>query len=253
MPRANRHFIPGLIYHITNRCHKKEYLLRYVRDKKRWMHWLLRAKIYYGLTILGYTIMSNHIHLLVHDDGRRDVIPSSLSLVESRVAQEYNQRKARPGAYWGDRYQATAVESGRHFLNCLIYIDLNMVRAGVVDHPRNWRFCDYHEILKQKQRYTLINMDRLLELVDIKSREEFWDFYTDLIDRSLAQGSFLRRDSKWTEAIAVGSRVYVKGVHKKLGITSSRTKIIEIDQGFVLREDNKPYTCGFTPKSTFLR
>jgi putative transposase len=197
--------------------------------------------------------LSNHIHLLVHDDGRRDIIPSSLSLVESRVAQEYNQRKARPGAYWGDRYQATAVESGRHFLNCLIYIDLNMVRAGVVDHPCHWPFCGFYELRKQKQRYTLINMDRLLELVDIKSREEFWDFYTDLINRSLAQGSFLRRDSKWTEAIAVGSRVYVEGVHKKLGITSARTKITEIDQGFVLREAHKPYTCGFTPKSTFLR
>jgi putative transposase len=206
----------------------------------------------YGLTILGYTIMSNHIHLLVIEEGRRDVIPDSLALAESRVAQEFNQRKSRAGAFWGDRYQATAVESGGHLLNCLIYVDLNSVRAGIVDHPHNWRFCGYHEILKHKQRYTLINMDRLLELVDIKSREEFWYFYTDLIDKSIAQGS-LNRDSKWTEAIAVGSEGFVEGVYTRLGLKSSRAKIIEADQGFVLREIKKPYELGLTPKSTFLR
>jgi len=240
MPRANRHLIPGLIYHITNRCHKREYLLRFARDKERWLHWLLRAKSCYGLTILGYTVMSNHIHLLVIEEGRSDVIPDSMGLAESRVGQEFNQRKERAGAFWGDRYQATAVESGRHFLNCLSYIDLNSVRAKIVDHPRNWRFCGYHEILKIKQRYTLINMMRLLELLEIKSREEFWSFYADLIDQSIAHGS-LERESKWTEAIAVGSKGFVEGIHKKVGLKSTRVKIIETDQGFMLREMKNPY------------
>ena len=253
MPRANRHFIPGLIYHITNRCHKREFLLRYVRDKRRWLYWLYQVKKTYGLCILGYTIMNNHIHLLVHDDGRHGVISRSLSLVESRVAQEYNQRKARCGAFWGDRYQATAVESGRHFLNCLIYIDLNMVRAGIVDHPSHWPFCSFYELQRQKQRYTIIDTKRLLKLMYLNSREEFWDFYSGLVDSSIAQGSFLHRDSKWTEAIAVGSRAYVKGVHKKLEITSTRTKLIETEQGYVLREIKKPYNCGFGPKSEYAR
>jgi len=51
------------------------------------------------------------------------------------MAQESNERKGRKGAYWEDRYHATAIETGEHLLRCLVYVDLNMVRAGVVKHP----------------------------------------------------------------------------------------------------------------------
>jgi len=57
-------------------------------------------------------VTSNHVHLLAVDDGDRDVIPNSMQLVAGRTGQEFNQRKGRKGAYWEDRYHATAVESG---------------------------------------------------------------------------------------------------------------------------------------------
>ena len=50
---------------------------------------------------------SNHIHLLVVDDGDRDAIPKAIQLVAGRTGQKYNQRKERKGAYWEDRYHAT--------------------------------------------------------------------------------------------------------------------------------------------------
>ena len=80
-------------------------------------------------------VTSNHVHLLLADDGDRMSIPRSIQLVAGRTGQEYNQRKGRKGAFWQDRYHATAVETGRHFLQCLVYIDLNMLRAGVIEHP----------------------------------------------------------------------------------------------------------------------
>ena len=40
MPRANRYFLPGHVWHITHRCHKKEFLLKFAKDRKRWLHWL---------------------------------------------------------------------------------------------------------------------------------------------------------------------------------------------------------------------
>ena len=64
MARANRHHIPGQVWHITHRCHKKEFLLKFARDRKRWIQWLFEAKKRYGLDILNYTVTSNHIHLL---------------------------------------------------------------------------------------------------------------------------------------------------------------------------------------------
>ena len=59
----------------------------------------------------------------------------SIQLIAGRTAQEYNERKGRQGAYWEDRYHATAVQANQHLHRCMVYIDLNMVRAGTVSHP----------------------------------------------------------------------------------------------------------------------
>jgi len=80
MARANRHHIPGQVWHITHRCHKKEFLLKFARDRRRWHSWLFEAKKRFGLRILNYVVTSNHIHLLVVDSGP-DVIPKSLQLI----------------------------------------------------------------------------------------------------------------------------------------------------------------------------
>jgi REP-associated tyrosine transposase len=138
MPRAHRHYIPGCVWHITHKCHKQEFLLSFEKDRKRWRHWLFEAKKRYGLCVLNYIVTSNHIHLLVVDT-EEDVIAKSLQLVAGRTAQEFNQRKKRKGAFWEDRYHATAVETDEHLAKCIVYIDLNMVRAGVVRHPAEYR------------------------------------------------------------------------------------------------------------------
>ena len=142
MARAKRHYIPGYVWHITHRCHKREFLLKFPRDRRRWIEWLYQAKKRYrGLSVLNYMVTSNHVHLLAFDNGGRNVIPDSIKLVAGRTGQEYNVRKNRKGAFWEDRYHATAVESNRYLRQCITYIDMNMVRAGVVEHPTQWEFC----------------------------------------------------------------------------------------------------------------
>jgi putative transposase len=103
MARANRHYIPGCVWHITHRCHKKEFLLRFARDRRRWLQWLFEGK-----------------KRLVRDDQEREVIPQTMQLIAGRTGQEYNQRKDRQGAFWEDRYHATAVETGSHLVQCMV-------------------------------------------------------------------------------------------------------------------------------------
>ena len=85
MARAKRHYIPGQIWHLTHRCHKRDFLLKFARDRRRWLHWLYEARKRYDLTILNYMVTSNHIHLLVVDDGPRHVIPKSIQFVAGRT------------------------------------------------------------------------------------------------------------------------------------------------------------------------
>ncbi len=104
MPRARRHFLPGYAWHITHRCHKKEFLLKFARDRRSWMNWLVEARKRHGLSILNYIATSNHVHLLVLDRGEHKAISRSMQLVAGRTAQALNQRKRRKGAFWEDRY-----------------------------------------------------------------------------------------------------------------------------------------------------
>jgi putative transposase len=73
-------------------------------------------------------VTSNHTHFLVKDTGG-EVIAQSMQLIAGRIAQEYNHRKNRQGAFWEDRYHATAIETNEHLHRCLAYMDLNMVRG----------------------------------------------------------------------------------------------------------------------------
>ena len=239
MARANRHHIPGQVWHITHRCHKKEFLLKFSRDRKRWLHWLFEAKKRYGLAILNYTVTSNHIHLLVVD-GEKEIIPKSLQLVAGKTAQEFNRRKDRKGAFWEDRYHATAIETGEYFLRCLVYIDLNMVRAGVVKHPEDWPFGGYRYILAPPKRYRLTDNKKLMELMNIREIDRLRETYRNWVDSAIMRVD-IERQPQWTGSIAAGDMVYVEIVKDQMGYKAFGCKVVENGNSFVLREPQISY------------
>ena len=86
-------------WHLTHRCHERQFLLKFACDRQAWIGWLFEARQRFGLCVLDYMVTSNHIHLLVYDLEGREVIPQSLQLTAGRSGQEYNQRKGRRGAF----------------------------------------------------------------------------------------------------------------------------------------------------------
>ncbi|MCB2180653.1 MAG: transposase [Desulfobulbaceae bacterium] len=115
----------------------------------------MEAKKRYDLELLNFTITSNHIHLFLFGGEDRESIFKSMQLVAEMTAQEYNRRIQRKGAFWEDRYHATAVDTDNHLARCLVYIDLNMVRAGVVHHPEGiMKFIIPHQIPAHRKKST---------------------------------------------------------------------------------------------------
>jgi len=82
MARAQRHFLPGYAWHITHRCHKKEYLLKFAKDRRRWFYWLFETKKRYGLRVLNYKVTSNHFPLLVLDNKEQMAASKCPRIVE---------------------------------------------------------------------------------------------------------------------------------------------------------------------------
>lgn len=246
MARAKRHYIPGQIWHITHRCHKRDFLLKLIKDRRRFLHWLFEAKRRYGLVILNYTVTSNHIHLLVYDAKGRDVIPQSIKLIAGRIGQEFNLRKKRKGAFWEDRYHATAVESEQHLLRCIVYIDLNMVRAGAVSHPSEWAFGGYNEIQNPRKKNVLIDHKKLMELTGFENYNALCVAHQELVGGALANDNN-NRQSQWTESIAVGSKSFLEDIKAKLGVLAKGREVIG-DDGLQLREEAGIYHSVFGGK-----
>ena len=244
MPRANRLHIPGQVWHITHRCHKGDFLFKFAKDRKTWIRWLLEAKKRYGLSVLDYTVTSNHIHLLVVDD-ESDAVSKSIQLVAGRTAREFNRRKGRKGAYWEDRYHATAIECGEHLLRCLVYIDMNMVRAGVVAHPSEWLHGGFREINTPPLRYRLIDRERLIELCGMQSDQQLVAQHSEWVEQAI-QGDVLKRQGRWSEALCVGSEKFVEQIKHQLG--SVGRKVQEDCGAYVLREPDAAYTVHFDAK-----
>jgi hypothetical protein len=192
-------------------------------------------------------VTSNHIHLLVEDKGE-GMIPTSIQLTAGRTAQDYNRRKKRKGAFWEDRYQATAVQADNHFVQCMIYIDLNMVRAGVVGQPSEWAFCGYNEIQSPPQRYSIIDRNRLMELIGIGVGDELRETYKGWVDEILMSGE-TAREGKWTESVAVGNKHFIGTVREKLGIRAAGRDIIASSDSHELREPGVSYSYDFAVKN----
>ncbi len=208
------------------------------------MQWLYQARKRYGLATLNYMVTSNHIHLLVVDTGKRDVISKSMQLVAGRTGQEYNQRKNRRGAFWEDRYHATAVESGDHLARCLVYIDTNMVRAGVVSHPSKWPFSGYNEIQEPRRKNVLIDYERLQALFGSDSYDQLRATHKGWAVEQL-QGAGKKRQNEWTGSIAVGSKGFIENVKANLRFRAKGRDVIEAGEGYQLRENLSSYKALF--------
>jgi putative transposase len=214
MPRANRHYLPGYVWHLTHRCHRKQFLLKFARDRRAWTAWLYAARWRYS-------------------------------------GQAYNRRKQRQGAFWEDRYHATAVDTGFHLARCMVYIDLNMVRAGVVDHPAAWESGGYREIQTARQRYRIVDRVALAEALGLVSVDGLAAAHSEWIEAAL-RAAKQGRLSKWSESVAVGGRKFVARVEAELG-ARARYRVIEpLDDSFVLRDPSAAYGPHFSPESEAL-
>ncbi|MCC5862200.1 MAG: transposase [Gammaproteobacteria bacterium] len=242
MPRANRYHVPGQVWHITHRCHQREFLLANRDQRQRWQYWLFEARRRYGLCVLNYIVTRNHIHLLVRDRGDGE-IARSMQLVAGRAAQEFNRRRERRGAYWEDRYHATAVSTDQHLVACMRYIDLNMVRAGAVSHPIQWPDSGYRAIQNPRQRYRVIDLDILMGLMgcrDLLSLQRRLDRNVEL---ALRQGPG-RRQPMWSEPVAVGDQAFVDAVQSALGKRARARSVVHVGDVWMLADARGTYSTG---------
>ena len=241
MPRRRRGWLEQSCYHVTHRCHGSEFRFRFRKYREFYVRELYQASRRFGMDVLDYMVTSNHVHLLLASREGPE-ISAGLGYLHGRMGQWHNGQRGASGSFWGDRFHATRIQSGAHLGRCLFYIDLNMVRAGVVEHPREWVHCAYHELVGQRRRYRIVNRRRLLACLMMGDEEQFRDWYQKTLAEKLRRRE-LAREAHWSRALAVGDADWLRSVAGDFGLR--RVSVAEADECHYLVGK----TAGGTPNA----
>jgi putative transposase len=142
MARLPRSFVEGEVQHVIQRGNNREPTFASEQDFVFYLDCLLRASQEHGLAVHAYILMTNHVHLLATPQHEHS-LPKTMQSVGRRYVQRFNYTYQRTGTLWEGRYRATLVHAERYLLTCMRYIELNPVRAAMVQHPTDYPWSSY--------------------------------------------------------------------------------------------------------------
>jgi putative transposase len=137
MARLPRLTLPGYPHHVIQRGNNRQPIFAVDDDYRELQELLEEHARAAGVAVHAYVLMSNHFHLLATPETA-DGIPQMMQAVGRRYVRFFNRRQARTGTLWEGRYRSTLIQAERYLLACMVYIDLNPVRAGMVDAPASY-------------------------------------------------------------------------------------------------------------------
>jgi putative transposase len=148
MPRFARVVIPQCPHHITQRGNARRDVFFTAQDRQVYLGLLVQYGEHYGADILGYCLMTNHVHLVLVPQADAS-LAKTLREVNMRYAQYRNAIERGNGHLWQSRYYSCAVEPDR--LGTLMrYVELNPVRAGMVAEPADYLWSSARVHLNQE-------------------------------------------------------------------------------------------------------
>lgn len=142
MPRPPRYELVGIPQHVIQRGNNRQATFFADEDYRAYLGWLGEAAERHGCAIHAYVLMTNHVHLLLTPQVA-GAIGKVMQSLGRRYVQYINASYRRSGTLWEGRYKASLIDSERYLLTCYRYIELNPVRAGMVEEPGQYRWSSY--------------------------------------------------------------------------------------------------------------
>ena len=142
MPRRPRFALPGIPQHVIQRGNNREPCFVAEQDYRRYLDDLEAVAREHRCRIHAYVLMTNHVHMLV-TSTREYGIGQMMQALGRRYVYYFNKTYHRTGTLWEGRYKASLVDSDAYLLRCMRYIELNPVRAHMVDHPGSYKWSSY--------------------------------------------------------------------------------------------------------------
>lgn len=144
MPRQPRFILPGQPQHVIVRGNNRITIFRRIRDYHFFLNVVREAALKFDCKIHAYVLMTNHVHFLITPDNKFG-ISKTMQSIGRRYVQYFNKSYSRTGTLWEGRFKAALIDSEQYALTCYRYIELNPVRAKMVDDPSDYRWSSYHK------------------------------------------------------------------------------------------------------------
>ena len=149
MARQPRLAVAGHPYHVIHRGHDRQPIVRDDADRETFLSLLASHARACQVVVHAYVLMDNHVHLLMTPETD-EALPLLMQALGRSYVRYFNQRHGRSGTLWEGRYRSNLIESERYLLACMVYIDLNPVRAGMVEQPQDYRWSSHKHCIGQQ-------------------------------------------------------------------------------------------------------
>ena len=143
MARLPRLIVPGFPHHVIQRGNNRQRIFETQADYAFFLELAQEHASQFGVAIHAYVLMPNHIHLLATPQTAQDALPKMMQAVGRRYVRHFNDSHGRTGTLWEGRYKSTLNDSERYLLTCSRYIELNPVRAGMVERPDAYQWSSF--------------------------------------------------------------------------------------------------------------
>lgn len=141
MTRPLRIEFPGAIYHVTSRGDRREPIFDDDADRELLLAIVARTLERCDAQMLAYCLMGNHYHFVLHT--RRANLSALMQQLNGIYTQAYNRRHGKSGHLFQGRFKAILVDRDSYLLEVCRYVELNPVRAGLVEQPGDWPWSSY--------------------------------------------------------------------------------------------------------------
>jgi putative transposase len=179
MARLARITLPGYPHHIIQRGNNRQAIVAEPADYETLLGMLQESARKFGLAVHSYVLMSNHFHLLATPETP-EAIPLTMQSVGRSYVRYFNRQQQRTGTLWEGRYRSTLIQTERYLLSCMVYIDLNPVRAGVVADAGDYRWSSFGH-------YAGLRHDKL-----VTPHPLYWQLGNTPFAREVAYGDLVR-------------------------------------------------------------
>lgn len=222
MPRPRRLNLVGIPQHITQRGNNRQACFFDNEDRLAYLSLLHRAARRRSCDIHAFVLMTNHVHILATPS-----VANGVSRLMQDVGREYvryiNDTYRRSGTLWEGRFKSSLVDSAEYCLICYRYIELNPVRAAMVDIPDHYLWSSYRcNALGQDNELITPHEEWMALGADDRSR---YAAYRALFDNAPRKSQLEQIRYTNRKGLPLGSDSFKSQIETQLGIKLGSGKV----------------------------